>query len=59
MDLTPEQHAELSRLKSHFPFRIVYGAINPATNEWQCGAVTTKRAPNDLARKGWQVWLLS
>ncbi len=57
--LTPEQTAELARLKSWRPFMVVYGAINPATGEWLCAAVPTKRIPNDLARKGWQVFIVS
>lgn len=55
-ELTPEQTAEMQRIKSYFPYRIVYGAVKDG--EWQCGAVTTKREPNRLAREGWTVFLL-
>lgn len=52
------QVRELQRLKSHYPFRIIYGAFNPATNEWFASAVPTMRIPNKLAREGWQVFTL-
>jgi len=54
--LTDIQVKELTRLKQYFPYRIVYGALDPNTNAFQSGAVTTKRIPNALARKGWTVW---
>lgn len=56
--LTEAQIQELQGLKNSFPYRIVYGAINPATGEWFASAVTTMRAPNKLAREGWQVFTL-
>lgn len=56
--LTPEQTAELTRLKQYFPFRIVWGAISP-TGEWRCSANPTKRQANDLARKGWTVYFVT
>lgn len=58
MNLTHEQQSEMQRLKSYFPFRIVYGAVNPQTSEWRCAAVTTMRQPNRLARDGWNVAVL-
>jgi hypothetical protein len=57
LEMSDQQTKELQNLKAHFPFRIVYGALR--NGEWQAGAVTSKRIPNQLARKGWQVWLLS
>lgn len=56
--LSEDQLAELTRLKAYFPYRIVYGAISGG-NEWICGAVTTKREPNRLARTGWHVVILT
>lgn len=53
-----QQQAELQRLRSYFPYRIVYGAFNPATSEWFASAVETMRIPNKLAREGWQVFTL-
>ena len=53
--VTDARRAELARLKSYFPFRIIYGAIHPETAEWRTGAVTTMREPNRLAREGWKV----
>lgn len=53
--LTDKQIAEVKRLKQYFPFRIVYAAISPK-GEFECNTCTTKRIPNDLARKGYQVW---
>jgi len=50
------QLQELRNLKNSFPFRIIYGAFNPATNEWIASAVPTMRIPNRLTREGWQVF---
>lgn len=50
------QLRELQNLKNSFPFRIIYGAFNPATGEWVASAVPTMRIPNKLAREGWQVF---
>lgn len=55
VQLTEAQVAELMRLKAYFPYRIVYGALHPATGEWRCNAVVTMREPNKLARAGWSV----
>lgn len=49
---------EMRNLKSLFPFRIIYGAFNPKTQEWFASAVTTMRIPNKLMREGWQVFTL-
>jgi hypothetical protein len=57
--MTPDQVAELQRLKSYLPFRIVCGALNPATGEFVTIAKPTMRAANDYARKGWKVWRLN
>lgn len=51
-----DQKAELARLKGYFPFRVVWGAINPSTGEWRCAAAGSKCQPNKLARDGWRVW---
>lgn len=58
MELTEAQTAELRRLKSFYPYRIIYGAKNPQTGEWIASAVPTMRIPNKLLREGWQVFML-
>jgi hypothetical protein len=50
------QLQELQNLKNSFPFRIIYGAFNPETQEWVASAVATMRIPNRLTREGWQVF---
>jgi hypothetical protein len=50
------QTRELYNPRNSFPFRIIYGAFNPATGEWFASAVPTMRIPNKLAREGWQVF---
>lgn len=56
---TEAQRAEIFRMKSYFPFRLAYGALNPATGEFVSGAVPTKRIPNKLMREGWCVWIIN
>lgn len=46
---------EVQRLKSHFPFRIVWCAVKDGT--WVTGANVTMRQANDHARKGWRVYV--
>jgi len=53
---TKEQMDELAFVKRWRPFDIVYGALSPS-GEWRCGAVSTMRVPNALARIGWKVWI--
>lgn len=55
---TEAQIQEMNRLKLSFPFRVVYGAFNPVTQEWFASAVASTRIPNKLAREGWQVFTL-
>jgi hypothetical protein len=57
-ELTSEQEKELRNLKSHFPFRIAYLAIDPATGKHFSAAVFDKRQPNKYARKGFLVFTL-
>ena len=56
--ITLPQQDEMKRLKSYFPFRIVYGAVNHATGEFICAAVSDKRKINQLLRKGFTVWTM-
>ena len=55
---TPEQTAQIIRMRDAFPFRIAYGALNEATGEFVASAVGSKRIPNKLAREGWKVWIV-
>lgn len=45
---------DLMRLRQYFPYRNVWCATKDG--QWEVGATLTKRVPNDLARKGWQVF---
>jgi hypothetical protein len=56
MQLTDSQNMELTRLKQYFPYRVVWGAIHPDTNEWFASANTTKRQMNAYVKKGWVVF---
>lgn len=56
MQLTDAQTQQLRNLKASFPFRIIYGALNPVTKEYVASAVTSMRIPNKLAREGWEVF---
>lgn len=49
---------EMKRLKGWMPYRIVYAAVNPDTNEVHTGAVVDMRQPNKYARQGWAVFTL-
>lgn len=48
---------EMARLRAYFPYRIVWGALNPQTNEYVTGATAARHQPNNLARKGQEVYL--
>jgi len=50
--------ADMQRLIAYFPFRIVWGALNPRTNEFVTGATPTKRQVNDYVRRGWEGYSL-
>lgn len=56
--VTDKQQQEMHNLRLSFPFRIVYGAYNPTTQEWFASAVLNMRIPNKLAREGWEVFTL-
>jgi len=45
-------------LKRHYPYRIVWAAIDPEGNELQ-GADTTRRQINKMLRLGYQVFELT
>jgi len=49
---TTEQEAELRNLKAHFPFRIVWGTINPQDQSFEAWASTDRRELNKRLRKG-------
>lgn len=55
--LSGEQLAELQRLKSYFPFRIVFGVLK-ADGTFEAHARATRHTANKLARDGHQVFIL-
>ncbi len=57
-EFTDAQLAEMQRLKSYFPYRIIYGAFSP-DGEFEAGAQKDRRRINKLLREGWQVATLS
>lgn len=57
MILTNTQIAELQRLKSYFPYRVVFGIIDKDTGSFEAQARTTKAAANNAARKGHTVFI--
>ncbi len=56
IELTTGQRQEITSLKSHYPYRIIYGMIDKDTGEFQASAVTTMRIPNKLVREGHTVF---
>lgn len=51
-------NVEMTRLKAYYPFRIVWGAINPLTLETATGANATRKQVNAYMRKGWSGYIL-
>ena len=56
MSLSELQIAELRRTKQYFPYRLVFGAVNPGNGEFVIIAKATKHQANKLIREGWSVW---
>ncbi len=52
---TAEQTEQLRKLKSYFPFRIVWGGINPQNQEFEAHADHTRAKLSNKVRKGWLV----
>lgn len=50
--LKPEQQAALLRLKSYYPFRIIWGEIVAGTDQFTAHASINARAMNKSARSG-------
>ena len=57
MEFGEKELSEAKRLKSYFPYRIVYLA-RAEDGKFECGAVTSMRVPNKLARAGYVVSVL-
>ena len=57
MKLTPEQESELRRLKSYFPFRIIWCEVDKA-GKFSAQASRDKRQLNKSVRAGNQVAIL-
>jgi hypothetical protein len=55
--LTPQQTAELQRLKAYFPFRVVFGVIRK-DGTFESYAKTTMHTANKLAREGHTVMVI-
>lgn len=51
-------NAAMTRLKAYYPFRVVWGAINPETLEVMTGANATRRQVKAYMRKGWNGYIL-
>ena len=52
---TTEQEEQLRNLKAHFPFRIVWGAVNADTGEFEAQATSDRRRLMKRLRAGWLV----
>lgn len=50
------QVAEMRRVKSYFPYRIVFGVFDKETGEFSVWAKTTKHSMNRLVREGHLVY---
>ena len=50
---TPEQEQEMRKLKSHFPYRLVWGALKDGNFETH--ATHDRRKLNKYLRDGWTV----
>jgi hypothetical protein len=59
MELSNEQITELNRLKSYFPYRIIYASIDKDTKQFNASAVLNMRIPNKLSRDGHIVFILN
>ena len=56
--LTPQQTAELQRIKQWFPHRIVFGVIDKDTREFAVWATPTMHAAKRLACEGHTVLMV-
>lgn len=56
IELTDAQSGELCRLRSYFPFRIVWGEIDPVSGKFASHADHTRRRWNAAIRAGKQVF---
>lgn len=55
MEPTPEQAADVLRLKRWKPYRVVFGAMSPE-GEWRVYAKNDRRIMLALARQGWAIY---
>lgn len=46
----------LNRVKLYYPYRIVWGYVDPDTFEIVTSANVTKRQANDMMRKGYHIY---
>lgn len=57
-ELNDAQIAEIRRVKSYFPYRIVFGVINKDTGVFLTYAKTTRHTMNKLIREGHYVYTI-
>lgn len=55
-ELSPEQFAEVARLKRFFPFRIVWAMLDKNTGEFEAYAHYNRRKMNAAVRRGHHVF---
>lgn len=53
--LTEAEITQMVRLKSYFPYRLIFGCKHPETGEFFPMASTDRRKSNGFLRKGWIV----
>ena len=58
-ELNAQQVAEMQRMKSYFPYRIVFGVIDKDTGQFEVWAKPTMHAANRLVREGHAVFMLT
>lgn len=56
MELPQNILDEMKRIKSYYPYRIIFAALEGT--EWNVYAKTTRHVMNRLAREGVAVWKL-
>ena len=58
MNLSEQQVAEMRRMKSYFPYRIVFGVFDKDSGDFFVYSKTTKHTMNRLVREGHAVFTL-
>ena len=58
MELSAQQESEMARLKTYYPYRIIYAMIHKDTKKFSCYAVTSMRIPNKFTRDGHEIFIV-